>query len=154
MAAHFCILTHSLLPKLLDRFFTAESECCKIMPGLTALGEQLHMLMFAFKTFLFLLSPSFVTPCFCCLFCPTSILTALSDNVDIPGVLGPEHYLGLLSTSRREKCLNPAICTGIFMIFSFSLQYFSAFLPHTHFCIQILQCCFPVFTFKSYSTLP
>lgn len=108
------------------------------------------MLEFALKTFSFcfkLLSSVFVSAvCF--------VPPVLFDNIYITSMLGPEHYLGLLSVSRTEKQLKPSIRTGSFMLFSFSLQYFPAFPPHTHFYIQILQCHFQEFTFESSSMLP
>lgn len=141
MSAHFCILTYSLLPKLLVRFSTAESECYKIMLGLTELGEQLYMLEFTLKRFLFLLSPSFFTPYFCCLFCPTSILTVFIDNVDIPSVLGPEHYWGFWA---RVEQKNISI-----------LQYALGFSCYFHFLFNIflLFSLIPIFTLKSSSVL-
>lgn len=76
------------------------------------------------------------------------------DNIDIPSMLGAEHYLGPLNMSTTEKQLNPSKCTRFFMPFSFFLHSFPVFPPHSHFYVQILQYPLQEFTSDSSSVLP
>lgn len=56
--------------------------------------------------------------------------------------------------STIEKQLNPTKYTCFFMLFSFFLHSFPAFLPHTHFHVQILLYPLQEFTSDSSSMLP